>query len=149
MVSDWQLTMDCHDPAVLVPFWAAALDYEAQPPPDGFATWNDWYRSVGVPDDELDPDGDGTDRIRDPAGRKPGIWFQVVPEAKSVKNRLHLDVQVGGGRAVPLELRRQRVLAKVDQLLELGARIADSHADDSSHCAVVMRDPEGNEFCVV
>jgi hypothetical protein len=66
------------------------------------------YLSVGVPEEELG-DGDCADRLVDPAGSAPAIWFQVVvPEKKTLKNRLHLDVLVGGGRSVPVAFRRQR-----------------------------------------
>jgi hypothetical protein len=64
------------------------------PVPDGFATWNDFYRELGVPEEEL---VDGADRISDPDGHGPGIWFHVVPDAKVVKNRLHLDIHASGG----------------------------------------------------
>ena len=84
----FQLVIDCADPARLAQFWAAALGYEHAPVPDGFATLNDFYREPGVPEEEL---VDGADRISDPEGRGPSIWFHVVPDAKVVKNRLHLD----------------------------------------------------------
>lgn len=149
---NWHLTIDANDPARMVAFWAPLLGYEPQPPPDGFATWNDWYRSVGVPDDELDLAGDGCDRIHDPSGAGPAIWFQPVPEPKSdLKNRLHLDVHVGGGRAVALAERRRIVDAKVAELERLGARILRPPVDaqTTDHYYVLMADPEGNEFCIV
>ena len=80
--------IDCADAARLVEFWSLALDYVPSPPPEGFATWHEWYLSVGVPEEELDLTGDGTDRLTDPNGVGPPIWFQPVPEVKSVKNRL-------------------------------------------------------------
>jgi glyoxalase superfamily protein len=89
----YQLVIDCADPDRLARFWAAALSYVPEPPPDGFASWDDYWRDVGVPEEEL---GIGVDCIIDPEGSGPRIWFQVVPEIKSVKNRLHLDVHVGG-----------------------------------------------------
>lgn len=146
-MAEWQLTIDCNDPGPLVRFWAEVLDYEVQPPPDGFETWNDWYLSVGVPEDELDLDGDGADRIHDPTGSGPKIWFQVVPEAKSIKNRLHLDVYVGGGRSVPIAERRRRVDHRVSELVDLGASVHHVTDVDGSYFAV-MQDPAGNEFCV-
>lgn len=146
-MAEWQLTIDCNDPDPLVRFWAEVLDYEVQPPPDGFATWNDWYLSVGVPEDELDLDGDGADRIYDPTGKGPKIWFQVVPETKTIKNRLHLDVYVGGGRSVPIEERRRRVDDRVSELVDLGASIHHVTDVDGSYFTV-MQDPAGNEFCV-
>lgn len=146
-MTEWQITIDCADPGRLVPFWADALGYRPRPAPDGFDTWNDWYLSVGVPEDELDFSHDGTDRLEDPDGRRPNIWFQIVPEAKSVKNRIHFDLYVGGGRSVPIEERRRRVDQRVAELGALGASIVRT-TDDSDHYAIVMHDPEGNEFCV-
>ncbi len=146
-MTDWQLTIDCSNPTVLVPFWAEVLGYEVQPAPDGFDTWNDWYLSVGVPEDELDLEGDGADRLCDPTGRGPKIWFQPVPERKSLKNRLHLDIYVSGGRSTPIEERRARVDARVSELVAIGATIG--RVDDSDdHYATLLHDPEGNEFCV-
>ncbi|MBV1853574.1 VOC family protein [Catellatospora tritici] len=145
----FQLTIDCADPARLVGFWAAALGYRAQDPPEGHATWRDFYLSVGVPAEELG-DGDCADRLVDPAGGGPAIWFQIVPEQKTLKNRLHLDVLVGGGRSVPVAIRRQRVDAKVEQLVRLGATVLYRHDGDTvDHYAATLADPEGNEFCVV
>lgn len=147
----WTLTVDCKDPSRMVEFWAPALRYEPQPPPEGFATMNEWYLSLGVPEDELDPDGDGADRIQDPEGEGPSIWFQPVPEGKSVKNRFHFDLKVGGGRDVPLEVRTERVKAKVAELLAAGATLRDPYpgADELPDRYVQgMFDPEGNEFCV-
>jgi hypothetical protein len=62
---------------------AAALGYVLEPPPEGFATWDDWQRDIGLPDSEL---GIGADSIIDPRGDGPRIWFHVVPDAK-VKTR--------------------------------------------------------------
>ena len=123
------------------------LGYEVQSAPDGFATWNDWYLSVGLPAEELDLTGDGADRLFDPSGRGPKIWFQPVPEAKQVKNRLHIDVYVTGGRSTPIEERRRVVDARVAELLALGATIDHTDNGDDHH-HVTLRDPEGNEFCV-
>ncbi|HYZ55658.1 MAG TPA: VOC family protein [Streptosporangiaceae bacterium] len=112
--------------------------------PVGFATWDDYWRDVGVPEDELDI---GADSIIDPHGRGPRIWVQMVPEKKTIKNRLHLDIHASGGRAVPMATRRQRVDAEARRLAGLGATIA-GEVDTSGldHYAVAMRDPEGNEF---
>ncbi len=144
-----QVTIDCDDPARLVRFWSEALGYDVEPPPEGFATWVAYWRSLGVPEEELEGAGDGSDSIVDPAGRWPRIWFQKVPEPKVVKNRVHLDVFVSGGRSVPLADRMERVDAEVARLVAAGAstlRIMDPEGAD--YYAVVMQDPEGNEFCV-
>jgi hypothetical protein len=140
----FQLVIDCTDPDLLANFWAKALGYILQSPPDGFETWNEYWRDVGVPEDEL---FEGADSIVDPAGAGPRIWFQVVPDVKSVKNRLHLDIHASGGRAEPIETRRQRVDAEAVRLVALGATLVRSLSEDGlDHYAVAMRDPEGNEF---
>jgi hypothetical protein len=144
MTTRFQLVIDCTDPDLLAHFWAAALGYELEPPPAGFATWNDYWRDVGVPEAELGP---GADCIIDPEGGGPRIWFQVVPETKAVKNRLHLDVHAGGGRAVPIDTRRERVDAEARRLCDLGASMVRVAAVDGlDHYGVAMKDPEGNEF---
>jgi len=71
----------------------------------------------------------------------------VVPERKAVKNRLHLDIGVSGGRSVAIEIRRQRVDAEASRLAGLGAvTVGVLHTDGLDHYAVAMKDPEGNEF---
>lgn len=117
----FQIAMDCSSAHRMTQFWAIALGYEVEPPSDGFATWNDYWRSIGVGEDELDQEGDGSDSLTDPAGRGPRIWFQEVPETKTGKNRLHFDLGVSGGRGVPLDRRRARVDAEADRLVAAGA----------------------------
>jgi hypothetical protein len=140
----FQLVIDCADPDRLARFWAAALGYELAPPPAGFATWDDYYRDLGVPEEELDG---SADRISDPQGHGPHIWFQVVPETKAIKNRLHLDIHASGGRTNPIEVRKQRVDAEASRLAGLGATITGIlYQEGLDHYAVAMKDPEGNEF---
>ena len=105
----FQLVIDCANPDLLARFWAAALGYELAPAPAGFASWNDFYREVGVPEAEL---VDGADRICDPEGEGPSIWFHVVPDAKGVKNRLHVDIHASGDWRDPIATRRRRVDAE-------------------------------------
>ena len=145
----WQLTIDANDPTRLAAFWAEALDYEPQPPPEGHATWKAWYQWRGVPAEELDDMGDDDcDRLQDPTGAGPRIWFQIVPETKppGTKNRLHLDLYPAG-REAPAAERRAAVQAKVAALLELGATVLRRHEDELS-TYVTLQDPEGNELCV-
>lgn len=140
----YQLVIDCVDPDRQARFWAAALGYELAPPPAGFATWREYYRALGLPDEELT---DGVDRISDPQGGGPAIWFQVVDVAKNGKNRLHIDVRASGDRSDPIETRKKRVDAEADRLVGLGAtRTCVLYQDGVDHYAVGMRDPEGNEF---
>ncbi len=152
MATQLQITIDCADPGLLARFWATALHYQLEPPPAGHATWRDFYLSIGVDEAELgDLDSDAVDRVIDPAGAGPRMWFQQVPEAKAGKNRLHLDLRVSDGRAVPVAQRREQVEAEVARLEAAGASRAWTHDDSTGvdHYAVTMRDPEGNEFCVV
>jgi hypothetical protein len=140
----FQLVIDCADPDRLARFWAGALGYELTPVPAGFATWNDFYRTLGVPEEAL---ADGADRISDPDGHGPSIWFHLVPEAKVVKNRLHFDIRASGDWTDPIEARRQRVDAEASRLAALGATITGALSDEESNLyAVGMKDPEGNEF---
>ena len=145
----FQITWDCKDPSRMTWFWAQALGYRVEDPPNGCATWNDYWLSIGVRREELDLDGDGSDSLVDPEGKGPRIWFQQVPEAKTVKNRLHLDIGASGGRTVDLAVRKQRVRARVEELVALGAtRLRVLEQEGLDHYAEVMADPEGNEFCV-
>ena len=147
-----QLTVDCADPRRLVPFWAEALRYVPEPPPEGHASWRAYWAAIGVPEEELgDGAGDLPESLVDPAGVGPRVWFQQVPEPKTGKNRLHLDLKVGGGRAVPRAVRRARVDGEVARLTAIGATVlyAMDEPDGMDYYAVVLQDPEGNEFCVV
>jgi hypothetical protein len=140
----YQLVIDCADPDRQARFWAAALGYVLAPAPAGFATWNDYYRDLGLPEDELPA---GADRISDPAGEGPAIWFNAVAEAKRVKNRMHIDIHAGGERSDPFEERKRRVDAEARRLVDLGAtQTVVMQQDGLDHYAVGMKDPEGNEF---
>lgn len=147
MAVKFQLVMNCADPEPLARFWAAALGYELEPPPEGFATWDDYRRDLGLPEEFL---GVGTDSIVDPAGRGPRIWFQIVPDRKTLPNRMHIDIEASGGdRAIPLEVRKQRVDAEAIRLVGLGAQLVygiGELEEGIDHYAVAMKDPEGNEF---
>jgi hypothetical protein len=136
-----QVTFDCADPDRIARFWAVTLDYVMQPPPDGFATWDAFLESIGVPQDQRDT----ASAIVDPEGVGPRLFFQKVPEGKTAKNRVHLDVNVGGGRATPDEERRRRVDAKANVLVEAGATEVRRTAERGEYF-ITMLDPEGNEF---
>jgi hypothetical protein len=142
----WQLTIDANDPAGLARFWGQALGYQPVPPAEPDTTWLQHYR------DRLGGEAAFEDRIFDPAGLGPALWFQQVPETKAGKNRLHLDLYpTGRDHALPLQRRAEIVEAKVAELAGLGAsverRTQEDDPDDPVYY-VVMHDPEGNEFCV-
>lgn len=137
-----QVTFDCADAERMAAFWATALGYIVQPPPPGFDTWEAWASSMGIP---YDPGA--VSAIVDPDNKGPRLFFQRVPEPKAAKNRMHLDVNAGGGRDTPEDERRGRVEAKVEELVSAGASLQRDAEERGEHW-VVLQDPEGNEFCV-
>ena len=145
MTTRWTLTFDCHDAGAVARFWVLALGYVEQAPPQGWDTWEDWLRHFEVPEDEW---GDGAS-IEDPQGVLPSISFLRVPEPKSTKNRVHLDLQVSGGRHVDADRRTARIEAMVELLEDAGASVSYRSMHDGRLDHVTMADPEGNEFCVV
>lgn len=139
----WQITIDAGDPARLANFWAHALGYQLAPPTEPVTTWSAHYR------DRLGERAAFADRIFDPKGLRPPIWFQKVPEVKAGKNRIHLDLYptdrddaLPQGRGVGL------VETKVDDLVAIGASVVRRQLADDPDYFVVMHDPEGNEFCL-
>ena len=151
----WQLTIDANDPAVLARFWAQALGYQPVPPAEPQTTWNAHYRArLGEDAGDAGDAGDAAfgDRLFDPDGLRPPIWFQEVPESKAGKNRLHLDLYpTGRDNALPMERRIEIVEAKAAELIRLGASAERRGRYDDPEDPiyyVVMHDPEGNEFCV-
>ena len=107
------LTIDSRDPKPVAEFWCAALGYELE----------------GIDDEGA--------WIRDPAGRGWPLLFLIVPEGKSVKNRLHLDLSPPSTMA-----------EEVERLVGAGAR-SIRRVDEGGSFWTVMADPEGNEFCVL
>jgi hypothetical protein len=131
-----QITFDCRDPISLGRVWAAALGY---PEPD-LAMWHAHLRKVGRAEADLND----VFAIEDPEGERPRLFFQRVPEPKTAKNRVHLDIAAPHEGA---DDRRDQIDRQVDRLSALGARVVGSVTDEAGYF-VVMNDPEGNEFCV-
>jgi hypothetical protein len=142
MYTNIQVVFDAAEPEKLARFWEVALGYITQPLPEGFASLEDFFRSLGIPEEEF---GDQWALV-DPAGEGPRLYFQRVPEPKTAKNRVHLDVRVAG-LDVRGEERHRRVEEHVARLEKLGGTVAWRN-DDARGNSVVMRDPEGNEFCL-
>jgi hypothetical protein len=144
-----QIVIDCADPDRLARFWASAMNYQLEEPPDGHATWADYWRARGLPEEEVEAEI-GYDRIIDGDGDGPRFWFQQVPETKSIKNRLHLDLNVSGGRPKPFAERKAIIEAESARLQAQGATVVLAHDNPSyDHVAITMQDPEGNEFCLM
>ncbi|HYF66176.1 MAG TPA: VOC family protein, partial [Herpetosiphonaceae bacterium] len=85
MATSVQVVFDCADPTRLSEFWAATLGYKLQDPPGGAASWEEWLTAQGIPESEWN----SASAIVDPDGKGPRIFFQRVPEPKTVKNRVH------------------------------------------------------------
>jgi hypothetical protein len=137
-----QIVFDANDVPRLVAFWEQTLSgYQTQPPPPGFATWEDFARDRGIPEDQWD----GWGALIDTEGKRPRIFFQRVPEGKTAKNRVHLDVNVGG--ELKGDERTARVKEEADRIEALGAS-RQREANERGEFWIVMQDPEGNEFCL-
>ncbi|MFG3292053.1 VOC family protein [Streptomyces sp. NPDC048179] len=140
-IKKFQVTFDCAQPERVARFWCEVLGYEPPPPPEGFATWDDFNSSLS-PEDR-----DKWFSCSDPSGVGPRLYFQRVPEGKVVKNRVHLDVRVGTGLVG--EERLATLEAECARLVALGAVCVQVLlADDENESCMVMRDVEGNEFCL-
>lgn len=139
----FQVTFDCADPDALAQFWCAALGYRMDPPPPGFDTWEAFLEARQVPRELWNL----RSACSDPAGVGPRLFFQQVPEAKQVKNRVHLDLRAAPG--LTGEERWTALEAEADRLVGIGAtRLEDKPAEMGSEAFIVMADPQGNEFCL-
>jgi Glyoxalase-like domain len=141
-VKQVQVTFDCADPRSLSLFWNTTLGYEFPAPPPGFASWDAF--SETLPPEHRN----SASASEDPNGVGPRLFFQRVPEGKSVKNRVHLDVRAAPG--IEGAERMAALEAEADRLVALGATRVRRHepAPPLSHGFIVMQDPEGNEFCL-
>ncbi len=144
MTTDIQITIDCTDPAGLAVFWAQALGYRVESPPPGFDSWDAALEAFGVPREQRN----SRSAIVPLEGAGPRVFFQQVPEAKSVKNRIHLDI-----RAAPALRGAERMSAlavEAERLGHLGASLSYRVEPDGGMEAgfITMLDPEGNEFCL-
>ena len=144
MPVDIQVTFDCADPDRLARFWAEALGYKIQDPPDGFESWEAFLSAQGVPESEWN----SASAVVDPDGHGPRLYFQRVPEGKTVKNRVHLDLNVSGPRDDPLDDRLARINAEVERMTSAGATVIRPLAEENGDWWTVLQDPEGNEFCI-
>ena len=126
MATHWTLGCDARDPHRLAGFWALALGYVPEPGYD-------------------DPEGAS---IVDPDGVGPAIGFLRVPEPKTSKNRMHIDVRVAGEGPWDMAERERLIRERVPVLVAAGAQVVREESYGAHLGHVVMTDPEGNEFCV-
>ncbi|MYT68434.1 MULTISPECIES: VOC family protein [unclassified Streptomyces] len=148
MTLHWKLVVDAADPHAQAVFWAAALGYEVE---DNAALIDQLIGVGALPEEETvafqgrrafkdliavrHPDDPVDERTGAGLGRR--VLFQRVPEAKTVKNRLHLDLHPDQGHRD----------AEADRITGLGARVVERVKAQGGEW-IVMADPEGNEFCV-
>jgi len=126
------ITFACENPPALAEFWAAVLGYEVQPLPEEFAAR---LLELGVSPEELESEC----AARDPAGAGPRLYFQRKEKTRTATAPLHLDVNVADREA------------EVERFLGLGASIVETRTrslGEFSETWTIMRDPEGNPFCV-
>ena len=152
MARTFQVTVDARDPRALSTFWAEALGSVVPSPPgadlgpdgDVFEAWDRFLEQIGTPESERD----SASALEDPTGVGPRLFFQKVPEAKTAKNRMHLDLRA----AVGLEgaERMAALEAECARLEALGAQRLQRFEPDPPLAGgfIVMADPEGNEFCL-
>jgi predicted enzyme related to lactoylglutathione lyase len=126
VATHWTLGCDADDPHRIAAFWVLALGYVIEP---GY-------------DEE-----DGASII-DPDGKGPAIGFLRVPERKTAKNRMHIDIRVAGEPPWDMAQREQLIRSKAAELAAAGATVVREGSDGEHLGHVVMLDPEGNEFCV-
>jgi predicted enzyme related to lactoylglutathione lyase len=126
VATHWTLGCDAGDPQRVAEFWARALGYVKE---SGF-------------------DEPNSASIIDPTGERPAIGFLRVPEAKTSKNRMHIDIRVAGDPPWDMAQRALLIRSEVARLATIGATVVreESYGEHLGH--VVMLDPEGNEFCV-
>jgi hypothetical protein len=144
MAYDFQVTIDAADPHALADWWAETLGWMVEPSDEEFIR-RMISEGYATDDDTMTHNGtlvwkEGA-AIRHPDGPERGprkrVLFQLVPEAKTVKNRVHLDVWVG---AENVEAELERLTARGASFLQRGRQ--------GPHTWVTVADPEGNEFCI-
>lgn len=144
MAYDFQVTIDCSDPHVLADWWAGAIGWEVEPTDEqfiaemvskGFASEDDTTTYKGR---LVWRSGAAMSHPDTPAGAlRRRIFFQLVPEPKSVKNRVHLDIRIGA----------DRVESELERLVASGATVLN-RGQQGPHSWITIADPEGNELCL-
>ncbi|TQL68616.1 hypothetical protein FB381_2511 [Nocardioides albertanoniae] len=147
-----QVTFDARDPRALSTFWRDVLGYVHPAPPgievpegtEPLDAWEIFLEKAGVPPEKRND----ASAIEDPVGVGPRVFFQRVPEPKTAKNKVHLDVRAAPG--LTGEERMAALEAECDRAVALGATRVQRFEPEPpmSHGFIVMHDPEGNEWCL-
>jgi len=140
MAYTFQVTIDSADPHPLADWWAETLGWDREPSDEEFIRGM-IAQGYASETDSVQHNGElvwtAGAAITHPTGGAPRVLFQLVPEAKTVKNRVHLDIRVG-----PDEVAEQ-----VERLTARGATVLH-HGQQGPHRWVTLADPEGNELCI-
>jgi hypothetical protein len=142
MAYEFQVTVDSGDPHGLADWWAETLGWQVEPQDEAFIRRMISAGHAADSDTKLHNGAlvwkEGA-AIRHPEGteRAPRVLFQLVPEAKTVKNRVHLDMRIGA----------DDVERAVAGLTARGAKFLHT-GQQGPHSWATLADPEGNEFCV-
>lgn len=134
------ITFDCADPTALATFWADVFGYPHPEWPEGL---KQSLLDGGLTEEQLSDKS----AIEDPTGEGPRLFFQRVPEGKTAKNRVHIDIRTTPGRR-PTD---EELEAEKDRIVALGATVVVNYDDNWGPVRehhYVMQDPEGNEFCI-
>jgi hypothetical protein len=135
----------CDDPDALARFWAAALEYVLQPPPEGFESWDDFAEAVNIPVERRND----ISAVVDPKGEGPRLLFERW-DGGGPNKRVHIDVNAVGraGAEMTDDERRSRLAAERKRLETLGATFGREATGMAGEIWIEMYDPEGNWFCV-
>ena len=134
------ITFDCADPTALATFWADVFGY---PRPE----WPEELRAQLLASGLTEEDLANRSAVEDPDGVGPRFYFNRVPEGKTAKNRMHIDIQAVPGRHPTTE----ELETEKDRIVALGATVIvdyDRPWGPVEEHHFVMQDPEGNEFCL-
>ncbi len=142
MTHKLQIVFACENPDRLATFWAAALGYILEPPPEGYATWNDFADEVGIPEEARND----LAACVDPAGVGPRIFFEKYDGGKP-NQRVHLDINAVTRDSTEEERTTQLDTERV-RLEALGAKFYRDATGMAGEHWYEFHDPEGNWFCV-
>lgn len=144
MAHSIQITFACEDPGRLAEFWAGALGYLVQPPPDGYETWDEFAIEAGIAEENW---GDIA-AVVDPDGPGPRLLFERWNAGAPAK-KVHVDINsVGHTPGESDEDRWARLRAERARLERIGAVFGKESTGTAGETFIEMYDPEGNWLCI-
>jgi hypothetical protein len=145
MAHSVQIVIACDDPSRLAGFWAEAIGYILQPPPEGYESWDSFADESGIPKEQRND----ISAVVDPQGKGPRVLFERWNGGEP-NQRVHIDVNAVGGHgfAGSEDERRAALTAERKRLESLGATFKRDATGAFGEIWIEMYDPEGNWFCV-